>query len=52
MITLLQINASINNGNGESSRLANHFVAAFRKTPTRQRPSWCATSLRPSKCRT
>ena len=31
MNTLLQINASINNGNGESSRLANQFVAAFHK---------------------
>jgi len=34
MTTLLQINASINNGNGngnsQSSRLANQFVAAFR----------------------
>jgi FMN-dependent NADH-azoreductase len=29
MTTLLQINASINNGNGESSRLAKQFVAAF-----------------------
>jgi FMN-dependent NADH-azoreductase len=28
--TLLQINASINNDNGQSSRLANQFVAAFR----------------------
>jgi FMN-dependent NADH-azoreductase len=32
MSTLLQINASINNGNGESSRLANQFVAAFHKS--------------------
>jgi len=31
MTTLLQINSSINNGNGQSSRLANHFVAAFRQ---------------------
>ncbi len=31
MSTLLQINASINNDNGESSRLANQFVAAFRE---------------------
>ena len=31
MSTLLQINASINNGNGQSSLLANQFVAAFRK---------------------
>jgi FMN-dependent NADH-azoreductase len=31
MTTLLQINASINNGNGESSRLADQFVAAFHK---------------------
>jgi FMN-dependent NADH-azoreductase len=31
MTTLLQINASINNGNGQSSQLANQFVAAFRK---------------------
>jgi FMN-dependent NADH-azoreductase len=30
MTTLLQINASINNGNGESTRLSNQFVAAFR----------------------
>ena len=30
MTTLLQINASINNGNGQSSRLADQFVAAFR----------------------
>jgi FMN-dependent NADH-azoreductase len=28
--TLLQINASINNDNGQSSQLANQFVAAFR----------------------
>ncbi|MDP9009382.1 MAG: NAD(P)H-dependent oxidoreductase [Pseudomonadota bacterium] len=32
MTTLLQINASINDGNGESSRLANQFVAAFHKS--------------------
>jgi FMN-dependent NADH-azoreductase len=32
MTTLLQINASINNGNGESSRLANQFVAAFHNS--------------------
>src|SRR6202023_2991679 len=31
MTTLLQINASINNGNGESSPLADQFVAAFHK---------------------
>ena len=31
MRTLLQINASINNG-GQSSQLANQFVAAFRKS--------------------
>src|ERR1700720_1923327 len=31
MTTLLQINASINNGKGESSRLADQFVAAFHK---------------------
>ena len=31
MTTLLQINASINNGNGQSSQLAYQFVAAFRK---------------------
>lgn len=30
MTTLLQINASINNDSGQSSRLANQFVAAFR----------------------
>lgn len=30
MTTLLQINASINNHNGQSSQLANQFVAAFR----------------------
>ena len=30
MTTLLQINASINNSNGQSSQLANQFVAAFR----------------------
>ena len=30
MTTLLQINASINNRNGESSRLSNQFVAALR----------------------
>jgi FMN-dependent NADH-azoreductase len=29
MTTLLQVNASINNGNGQSSQLANQFVAAF-----------------------
>ena len=32
MTTLLQINASINNGNGQSSRLAELFVAAFRES--------------------
>jgi FMN-dependent NADH-azoreductase len=32
MTTLLQINASINNGNGESSRLSKQFVAAFHKS--------------------
>jgi FMN-dependent NADH-azoreductase len=31
MTTLLQINASISNGNGESSRLSNQFIAAFRR---------------------
>jgi FMN-dependent NADH-azoreductase len=31
MTTLLQINASINNGNGQSSQLANQFVAAFHE---------------------
>ena len=30
MTTLLQINASISNGNGESSRLARQFVEAFQ----------------------
>jgi FMN-dependent NADH-azoreductase len=30
MTTLLQINASINHDNGQSSQLANQFVAAFR----------------------
>ncbi len=30
MTSLLQINASINNDNGQSSQLANRFVAAFR----------------------
>ena len=30
MTTLLQINASINNGNGQSSRLAGLFVTAYR----------------------
>ena len=30
-MTLLQINASLNNGNGQSSQLANQFIAAFRK---------------------
>jgi FMN-dependent NADH-azoreductase len=32
MTTLLQLNASINNSNGQSSQLANQFVAAFRET--------------------
>ncbi|MGO8828027.1 MAG: FMN-dependent NADH-azoreductase [Steroidobacteraceae bacterium] len=31
MTTLLQINTSINKGNGQSSQLADRFVAAFRK---------------------
>ena len=31
MTTLLQINASINDDNGQSSQLANQFVAAFRQ---------------------
>jgi FMN-dependent NADH-azoreductase len=30
MTTLLQINASIHNGNGQSSQLANQFVATFK----------------------
>ena len=30
MTTLLQINTSINNGNGQSSQLARQFVAAYR----------------------
>ena len=29
--TLLQINSSINNGNGQSSQLANQFVEAYRQ---------------------
>ena len=32
MTTLLQINASINQDNGQSSQLANRFVAAFRES--------------------
>ena len=32
MSTLLQINASIHNGSGESSRLARQFVEAFRQS--------------------
>ncbi|MDE0854988.1 MAG: NAD(P)H-dependent oxidoreductase [Nevskia sp.] len=32
MTTLLQINASINNGNGQSSQLAKQFVAAFQNS--------------------
>jgi FMN-dependent NADH-azoreductase len=32
MTTLLQINTSINNGNGQSSQLARQFVATYRKT--------------------
>jgi len=31
MINLLQINASLNNGNGQSSQLAKQFVAAFHQ---------------------
>jgi FMN-dependent NADH-azoreductase len=31
MTTLLKINASLNNGNGQSSQLANQFVAAYRR---------------------
>ena len=31
MTTLLQINSSIHNGHGQSSQLAEHFVAAYRK---------------------
>ena len=31
MTTLLQINASLNNGKGQSSQLANQFVAAFQR---------------------
>jgi FMN-dependent NADH-azoreductase len=31
MTTLLQINASINNSDGQSSQLANQFIAAFHK---------------------
>lgn len=32
MTTLLQINASINNGNGQSSQLAKQFVSTFRNS--------------------
>ena len=32
MTILLQINASINTDNGQSSQLANHFVAAFHRS--------------------
>ena len=32
MTTLLQINTSINNGNGQSSQLARQFVAAYRNS--------------------
>jgi FMN-dependent NADH-azoreductase len=32
MTTLLQLNASINNSNGQSSQLADQFVAGFRET--------------------
>ena len=32
MTTLLQINASLNNSNGVSSRLADQFVAAFQQS--------------------
>src|ERR1700760_937122 len=35
--TLLQINASLNNGNGQSSRLANQFVTAFQQSHPRTR---------------
>ncbi len=31
MTTLLQINASLNSGDGQSSQLANQFVAGFHK---------------------
>lgn len=31
MTTLLKINASLNNGNGQSSQLAHQFVAAYRR---------------------
>jgi FMN-dependent NADH-azoreductase len=31
MSTLLKINASLNNGNGQSSQLAHQFVAAYRR---------------------
>jgi FMN-dependent NADH-azoreductase len=35
MTTLLQVNASINNSNGQSSQLANQFVDAFvARNPT------------------
>jgi len=37
MTTLLQINASINNHNGQSSQLANQFVAAFHKSHPKAR---------------
>jgi len=33
MTTLLQINASLNNGNGQSSQLANQFVARVPQAP-------------------
>ena len=32
MTTLLQINASLHNGNGQSSQLANQFIAAFQRS--------------------
>ena len=52
MTTLLQINASINNGNGQSSQLANQFVAAFHKRHPDAEDRRCAMSPRPNPCRT
>ena len=51
MTTLLQINASIHNGNGQSSQLANQFVAAFSERHPDAKVVSARRRRRPSRCR-
>ena len=51
MTTLLQINTSISNGNGQSSQLARQFVDAVLNATLRLKSS-CEMSPPPSRCPT